>query len=209
MDCEYLKKCCEKLTEENRRLQKELQELRALKSAHPYYMHVPATTLTMCPSCEKIASATTTPTLTNNKPDNGLEINHDGQKTDSPWSSFLNPFWHQQKTPTATTTTTTRHHNSAALWGKKGCLVHRIHIINHMCGLVGWFCLSHFICLPDWLSSIWSREVDYIGYFCKYDQVQGYCDIFFTSLLYFLLSATARASSRKSMRNGNVHINLD
>ncbi|KAG2242848.1 hypothetical protein Bca52824_095310 [Brassica carinata] len=31
VDCEFLKKCCETLTDENRRLQKELQDLKALK----------------------------------------------------------------------------------------------------------------------------------------------------------------------------------
>ncbi|KAF7818941.1 homeobox-leucine zipper protein HOX11-like [Senna tora] len=56
VDCEYLKRCCETLTEENRRLQKELQQLRALKSSQPFYMHLPATTLTMCPSCERVAT---------------------------------------------------------------------------------------------------------------------------------------------------------
>lgn len=59
VDCEYLKRCCETLTEENRRLQKELQELRALKSSKPFYMQLPATTLTMCPSCERVASTAT------------------------------------------------------------------------------------------------------------------------------------------------------
>ncbi|MQM09032.1 hypothetical protein Taro_041892, partial [Colocasia esculenta] len=59
VDCEYLKSCCEKLTEENRRLHKELQELRALKTAQPFYMQLPATTLTMCPSCERVATAST------------------------------------------------------------------------------------------------------------------------------------------------------
>lgn len=59
VDCEYLKRCCETLTEENRRLQKELQELRALKTSQPFYMQLPATTLTMCPSCERVATATT------------------------------------------------------------------------------------------------------------------------------------------------------
>ncbi|GKU94949.1 hypothetical protein SLEP1_g8371 [Rubroshorea leprosula] len=54
VDCEFLKKCCETLTSENRRLQKELQELKALKLAQPFYMHMPAATLTMCPSCERI-----------------------------------------------------------------------------------------------------------------------------------------------------------
>ncbi|XP_019187098.1 PREDICTED: homeobox-leucine zipper protein HOX11-like [Ipomoea nil] len=61
VDCEYLKRCCETLREENRRLHKELQELRALKSSNPFYMHLPATTLTMCPSCEKVASTSTAP----------------------------------------------------------------------------------------------------------------------------------------------------
>ncbi|OVA14562.1 Homeobox domain [Macleaya cordata] len=56
VDCEFLKKCCETLTEENRRLHKELQELKALKLAPPppMYMQLPAATLTMCPSCERI-----------------------------------------------------------------------------------------------------------------------------------------------------------
>ncbi|KAL0397515.1 UNVERIFIED_CONTAM: Homeobox-leucine zipper protein HAT14 [Sesamum calycinum] len=38
VDCEYLKRCCETLSEENRRLHKELQELRALKTSNPFYM---------------------------------------------------------------------------------------------------------------------------------------------------------------------------
>ncbi|KAF2289487.1 hypothetical protein GH714_036592 [Hevea brasiliensis] len=59
VDCEYLKRCCETLTEENRRLQKELQELRALKTSQSFYMQLPATTLTMCPSCERVATTTT------------------------------------------------------------------------------------------------------------------------------------------------------
>ncbi|KAL8258665.1 hypothetical protein R6Q59_026618 [Mikania micrantha] len=59
VDCEYLKRCCETLTEENRRLQKELQELRALKASQPFFMQVPATTLTMCPSCERVATSAT------------------------------------------------------------------------------------------------------------------------------------------------------
>ena len=54
VDCEFLKKCCETLTDENRRLQKELQELKALKLSQPFYMQLPAATLTMCPSCERI-----------------------------------------------------------------------------------------------------------------------------------------------------------
>ncbi|KAF9687644.1 hypothetical protein SADUNF_Sadunf02G0114600 [Salix dunnii] len=55
VDCEYLKRYCENLTEENRRLQKEVQELRALKLSPQLYMHVnPPTTLTMCPSCKRV-----------------------------------------------------------------------------------------------------------------------------------------------------------
>jgi homeobox-leucine zipper protein len=61
VDCEYLKRCCETLTEENRRLQKELAELRALKTVNPFYMHLPATTLSMCPSCERVASNNSAP----------------------------------------------------------------------------------------------------------------------------------------------------
>ncbi|KAF5737352.1 Homeobox-leucine zipper protein [Tripterygium wilfordii] len=64
VDCEYLKRCCETLTEENRRLQKELQELRALKSSQSFYMQLPATTLTMCPSCERVATSTSSSAAT-------------------------------------------------------------------------------------------------------------------------------------------------
>ncbi|KAL1322645.1 hypothetical protein HN51_067645 [Arachis hypogaea] len=56
VDCEYLKRYCENLSEENRRLQKEVQELRTLKLSPQLYMHMnPPTTLTMCPSCERVA----------------------------------------------------------------------------------------------------------------------------------------------------------
>ncbi|KAE8707002.1 Homeobox-leucine zipper protein HOX27 [Hibiscus syriacus] len=51
-DCELLKKCCETLTDENRRLQKEIQELKALKLAQPFHMHMQTATLTVCPSCQ-------------------------------------------------------------------------------------------------------------------------------------------------------------
>ena len=59
MDCEFLKRCCETLTEENRRLQREVAELRALKlvAPHQYARMPPPTTLTMCPSCERLATA--------------------------------------------------------------------------------------------------------------------------------------------------------
>lgn len=64
MDCELLKKCCDNLTDENKRLHRELQELRALKLSEPdpgpgpgpaaVFMQIPAATLTMCPSCERV-----------------------------------------------------------------------------------------------------------------------------------------------------------
>ncbi|KAI3412257.1 Homeobox domain-containing protein [Psidium guajava] len=73
VDCEHLKRCCERLTEENRRLHKELQELRALKSSHHYVNSftkhpAPATTLTMCPSCERVSTSNATATNTNIMP---------------------------------------------------------------------------------------------------------------------------------------------
>ncbi|KAL6005090.1 Homeobox-leucine zipper protein hat4 [Asimina triloba] len=57
VDCEFLRRCCENLTEENRRLQKEVQELRALKLSPHLYMHMtPPTTLTLCPSCDRLST---------------------------------------------------------------------------------------------------------------------------------------------------------
>ncbi|KAE8690203.1 Homeobox-leucine zipper protein HAT2 [Hibiscus syriacus] len=56
VDCEFLKRWCEKLTEENKRLQKEVVELRALKRSPLLYMQMaPPTTLTMCPSCVRLS----------------------------------------------------------------------------------------------------------------------------------------------------------
>ncbi|XP_031493767.1 homeobox-leucine zipper protein HAT22-like isoform X2 [Nymphaea colorata] len=78
VDCEFLKRCCETLTDENRRLQKELQELKALKLASPLCMQLPAATLTMCPSCERIATKDTSK-------------NHFTMTTKTP---FYNPFTH-------------------------------------------------------------------------------------------------------------------
>ncbi|KAK9268453.1 hypothetical protein L1049_000204 [Liquidambar formosana] len=60
VDCEFLKKCCESLSDENRRLKKELQELRSQKlGAAPLYIQLAkaAATLAMCTSCEKIVKA--------------------------------------------------------------------------------------------------------------------------------------------------------
>ncbi|XXG58160.1 hypothetical protein AAC387_Pa04g0543 [Persea americana] len=57
VDCELLKKCCENLSEENRRLKKELQELRSMKVGSPLLLQLPkvaATTVNVCPSCERV-----------------------------------------------------------------------------------------------------------------------------------------------------------
>ncbi|KAK8705420.1 hypothetical protein V6N13_049023 [Hibiscus sabdariffa] len=63
IDCELLKKRCETLTEENKRLHKELQQLKSWKPTGSYCMQLPppaaaaaAATLTMCPSCQRVAS---------------------------------------------------------------------------------------------------------------------------------------------------------
>ncbi|XP_062233647.1 homeobox-leucine zipper protein HOX2-like [Phragmites australis] len=57
VDCEYLKRWCERLADENKRLEKELADLRALKAAPSLAVPSPAATLTMCPSCRRVATA--------------------------------------------------------------------------------------------------------------------------------------------------------
>ncbi|XP_043712278.1 homeobox-leucine zipper protein HAT22-like [Telopea speciosissima] len=89
VDCEFLKKCCETLTDENRRLQKELQELKALKLSPPLYMQLPAATLTMCPSCERIGGGIGI----------GIGGGGDGSSKANPYAMapkthFYNPFTH-------------------------------------------------------------------------------------------------------------------
>lgn len=93
VDCEYLKKCCETLREENRRLQKELHELRALKTSNPFYMQLPATTLTMCPSCERVATAPAPPP----RRSNSNEIVH--STTSAPMSLNRSRFYPFSQTP--------------------------------------------------------------------------------------------------------------
>ncbi|KAK4272601.1 hypothetical protein QN277_021133 [Acacia crassicarpa] len=85
VDCEHLKRCCETLTDENKRLQKELQELRALKTSQPFYMQLPATTLTMCPSCERVATNSSSSTSAVTIPNNA------SQAAASPLMSLTNP----------------------------------------------------------------------------------------------------------------------
>ncbi|KAI4313788.1 hypothetical protein L6164_026741 [Bauhinia variegata] len=68
MECEYLKRWFGSLTEQNRRLQREVEELRAMKVGPPTIISphtcqpMPASTLTMCPRCERV---------TTNNPDRG------------------------------------------------------------------------------------------------------------------------------------------
>jgi len=86
VDCEFLKKCCETLTDENRRLQKELQELKALKLSQPFYMQLPAATLSMCPSCERIGGG-------GNNGNGGAGDNHSKSPFSmAPKPHFFNPF---------------------------------------------------------------------------------------------------------------------
>lgn len=84
VDYELLKKCCETLTDENQRLHKELQELKALKLPHPLYMRFPAATLTMCPSCERTASG-------GGAPENAAKSSY----VMAPKPHFYNPFTNQ------------------------------------------------------------------------------------------------------------------
>ncbi|KAF3781091.1 Homeobox-leucine zipper protein [Nymphaea thermarum] len=58
LNCQLLKNCCERLSEENRRLKKELQELKGLRmttSPTQFYINFPsaAASPTLCPYCQK------------------------------------------------------------------------------------------------------------------------------------------------------------
>jgi hypothetical protein len=57
LECDNLKQFCERLREENRRLEREVQSLRAMKALQsPNSIPLAAATLTMCPSCEGLAT---------------------------------------------------------------------------------------------------------------------------------------------------------
>ncbi|XP_042406975.1 homeobox-leucine zipper protein HAT4-like [Zingiber officinale] len=98
VDCEFMRRCCEKLTEENRRLQKEVQELRALKLSPQLYMHMtPPTTLTMCPSCERVSNsnsaAAASPSPATPMPDHHQQFFLSQRQIPSPWAPVpLRPF---------------------------------------------------------------------------------------------------------------------
>ncbi|WOG86317.1 hypothetical protein DCAR_0205519 [Daucus carota subsp. sativus] len=61
IDCEFLKRYFHALTEENAKLKKEVQELRAFKLSPQF--SIPPTTLTICPSCEHFSKSSSAPTL--------------------------------------------------------------------------------------------------------------------------------------------------
>uniref|UniRef100_A0A6N2K4Q8 Homeobox domain-containing protein n=1 Tax=Salix viminalis TaxID=40686 RepID=A0A6N2K4Q8_SALVM len=87
VDCEFLKRCCENLTEENRRLQKEVQDLRALKLSPQFYMHMtPPTTLTMCPSCERVAAPPTASSAVDARPHTHIGPSHHRPVPMNPWA---------------------------------------------------------------------------------------------------------------------------
>lgn len=59
-DCELLKKCCESLGQENKRLRKELQELRSIRVEQCHgksddIQFANNVKLTMCPNCQKLS----------------------------------------------------------------------------------------------------------------------------------------------------------
>ncbi|CAK9154762.1 unnamed protein product [Ilex paraguariensis] len=64
MECEYLKRWYGSLTEQNKRLQKEVEELRAMRVgpltliSPDRHEPLPASSLSMCPRCERITTST-------------------------------------------------------------------------------------------------------------------------------------------------------
>ncbi|CAA0376954.1 unnamed protein product [Arabidopsis thaliana] len=89
VDCEYLKRCCDNLTEENRRLQKEVSELRALKLSPHLYMHMtPPTTLTMCPSCERVSSSAATVTAAPSTTTTPTVVGRPSPQRLTPWTAI-------------------------------------------------------------------------------------------------------------------------
>ncbi|KAK6792624.1 hypothetical protein RDI58_011705 [Solanum bulbocastanum] len=58
VNCEILRKCYEELKDENRRLNKEIQELKSLKKSQSFQLS--AATLSMCQSCERTYNGGTT-----------------------------------------------------------------------------------------------------------------------------------------------------
>ncbi|KAL3635992.1 Homeobox-leucine zipper protein ATHB-17 [Castilleja foliolosa] len=57
IECEYLKRWYESLTEQNKKLQKEVEELRAIDSGHHRRL-LPPSASTMCPRCQRVTTTT-------------------------------------------------------------------------------------------------------------------------------------------------------
>ncbi|CAA2984374.1 homeobox-leucine zipper HAT4-like [Olea europaea subsp. europaea] len=88
VDCEYLRRCCANLTEENRRLKKEVNELRALKLSPQFYMNMtPPTTLTMCPQCERVAVSSATSSAT--RQCNPVAVHHQRPIPVTSWAAMI------------------------------------------------------------------------------------------------------------------------
>lgn len=152
VDCEYLKRCCETLTDENRRLHKELQELRALKTSNPFYMQLPATTLTMCPSCERVASTTTTTSAATAPPITATTATTTTSDSIPKAIPFLNS--RPRFFPFTTTNNNPNHsHQSAASW-KKNVNFNFLwcKYTNHW---FGFFCLRDFGRVGFFILSVW------------------------------------------------------
>ncbi|KAE8697508.1 Homeobox-leucine zipper protein ATHB-4 [Hibiscus syriacus] len=96
VDCEYLKRCCDNLTEENTRLLKEVQELRALKLSPQINMHInPPTTLAMCPSCERVAVASSSAAAASTTKHGHSSPCHQLPVPISPWAALPLPITHR------------------------------------------------------------------------------------------------------------------
>ncbi|XP_068638570.1 homeobox-leucine zipper protein HOX3-like [Aristolochia californica] len=86
MEYEYLKRCFGSLTEENRRLQREVEQVRSMRVApaaviSPYKREpLPVSTLSMCPRCERVTA---------NPPANGFDNGSASQS--SPHSHIFQP----------------------------------------------------------------------------------------------------------------------
>lgn len=96
VDCEILKRCCETLTEENRRLHRELQQLRALSHPHPhpaaFFMPTAAAAaLSICPSCQRlVATGASAAAATTASADNKPKAGGPGGRAPHVFSPFTN-----------------------------------------------------------------------------------------------------------------------
>ncbi|KAE8665622.1 Homeobox-leucine zipper protein HAT4 [Hibiscus syriacus] len=93
VDCKYLKRCCDYLKEENMRLLKEVQELRALKLSPQVMYVIPPTTLAMCPSYERVAVASSSAATSTTKQGHSSSC-HPRPVPISPWAALPLPITH-------------------------------------------------------------------------------------------------------------------